>query len=140
LSTIDEYDLNIRSWSARAFVWTAKLWWPLALAFAAVEGLLEWLLEWFDVAVIGFRFAFKLRPWPKAVYWIVWEFTALTFLLGLVTGLVGHELVPGTFLGATVWALLLMPPAYFVVRVALLLVIRWTHRGDDRTRRLRRRV
>jgi hypothetical protein len=135
-SPIDRYDLNLRSWSARIFVWTAKLGWPWSLPFLLLQGLIDLVLEWFDVAVVGFRFAFSLRPWPKAAYWIVWEVAALTSVVGILTT---GKLVPSSVLGPAVWALLLMPPAYFLLRAALRTLLRRTGRTRDRRRSLTRR-
>src|ERR1700686_477256 len=113
--TWDEVDLRIRTWPARFEVAIAKLG-PLSIPLYFLLWISEWVLEWLDVVLIGFRVFWRLRPWPKAVYWTAWEVAAILTFGACVSSMVSGGHIGDQVASITAWMLLLLPALYLPVR------------------------
>lgn len=111
----NEVDLRIRTWPARFEVAIAKLG-PLSIPLYFLLWLSEWVLEWLDVGLIGFRLFWRLRPWPKAVYWIAWEVAAILTFGACVSSMVSGGHIGDQVASITVWMLILLPALYLPIR------------------------
>lgn len=113
--TWDAVDPGIRTWPARVAVAIAKVG-PFSIPLFVLLWISEWVLEWFDVALIGFRVFWRLRPWPKAVYWIAWEVAAILTFGACMSSLVSGGHIGDQVASITVWMLVLLPALYLPIR------------------------
>jgi hypothetical protein len=113
--TWDAVDPGIRTWPARVAVAIAKVG-PFSIPIFVLLWISEWVLEWFDVALIGFRVFWRLRPWPKAVYWIAWEVAAILTFGACMSSMVSGGHIGDQVASITVWMLVLLPALYLPIR------------------------
>jgi len=113
--TWDEVDPRIRTWPARVAVALAKLG-PFSIPLFVLLWISEWVLEWFDVALIGFRVFWRLRPWPKAIYWVAWEVAAILTFGACMSSMVSGGHIGDQVASITVWMLILLPALYLPIR------------------------
>jgi hypothetical protein len=111
----EDADLQIRTWPAKFAIWSNRLG-PFSVPFYVVAAVLEYLLEWLDLLLIGVRLFAALRPWPKAAYWIVWEFAALASFGSCVTSMFTQQQIANQIASITVWLFVFMPILYFPTR------------------------